>query len=258
MIEKSLGFQVFDIITVLSCIISIIAIIFSIASWRYSKKRSKIETSIKFTEMFKELLDDITFITNVLNAHDKIIKLINKVDFNKVSLFNKKELEKFYDESELKELHDFFSGITMNSGVVLSAYFFYNANVLENPPTIPKGELGKDLLKSLFSRKVCESLNSLEYFSIAFVQNIASDKVVYQSLHQSFFHIVKSLYYFICTSNDKEADKYYTNLIELFNMWSEKEKKYLNKEDKYRRKLEKVENKMKNNLRIKPKKSLKR
>lgn len=65
-----------------------------------------------------------------------------------------------------------------------------------------------------------KTLNSLEYFCMYFNSGIADEEVVYQSLHQSFLSMVKMLYFRIAYQNENGKDKYYTNIIELYNKWS--------------------------------------
>lgn len=70
-------------------------------------------------------------------------------------------------------------------------------------------------------------LNQLEYFSMYFNTGVADESVVYQSLHQSFMYTIKVLYFDISIRNNVGKDKYYTNIIQLYNSWSEK---YMEKE----------------------------
>jgi len=67
-------------------------------------------------------------------------------------------------------------------------------------------------------------LNKLEFFAMNFNYNIADESVVYQSLHQSYRGVIKLLYIQISSLNKDPKDKYYTNVIELFNTWN---KRYL-------------------------------
>ena len=46
--------------------------------------------------------------------------------------------------------------------------------------------------------------------------------MLYHSLHQTFISNVWLLYFYICKSNLTNEDKYYTNLIWLFNLWKDR------------------------------------
>lgn len=73
-----------------------------------------------------------------------------------------------------------------------------------------------------FNHTVAESLNLLEYFCMNFNSGIADEETVYQSLHQTFLGTVKLLYYNISERNVSGKDKYYTNIIKLYNKWSDR------------------------------------
>lgn len=74
------------------------------------------------------------------------------------------------------------------------------------------------------------TLNQLEAFSMYFNNGVADEEVVYQSLHQSFFATVKLLYIEIASKNQTGKDKYYTNIIQLYNRWNERYEKEVKKE----------------------------
>lgn len=63
------------------------------------------------------------------------------------------------------------------------------------------------------------SLNKLEYMCMYFYTNMADDDIVYRSLHQSFLSTITLLYVFIANLNETSSNKYYTNIIFLFNRW---------------------------------------
>ncbi len=73
--------------------------------------------------------------------------------------------------------------------------------------------------------KLDNLLNKLEQLAMYFNNNLADEEVIYQSLHQTYLSIVKSLYYEISKRNQtNNTDKYYTNIIALYHKWSEVKK----------------------------------
>lgn len=55
-----------------------------------------------------------------------------------------------------------------------------------------------------------------------FTAKIVDEKVVYQSLHQVYLRLVKLIYFKIFYANSHgNKDKYYCNVIELYNKWAE-------------------------------------
>lgn len=71
-----------------------------------------------------------------------------------------------------------------------------------------------------FSNLVDEVLNKLEYICMNISSHAAGSTFIYQSLHQIFFDTVKTLAFEICIRNDgKYSDKFYTNIIHVYNEW---------------------------------------
>jgi len=84
--------------------------------------------------------------------------------------------------------------------------------------------------KDDFIHLIGSVLNTLEYFCMYFNTGVADECVVYQSLHQSFLGDVKLLYFAIAIKNVNGKDKYYTNIIELYNNWSQRDSEQQEKE----------------------------
>lgn len=104
-----------------------------------------------------------------------------------------------------------------------------------------------DLQVGDFNRVLNELLNKLEYFCMYFNTGVADDEVVYQSLHQSFLSTVQLMYFFIADKNEYSRDKYYINIIILYNKWAQMQM------DK-KREEEEIEEKARRGAEVKPKK----
>lgn len=70
-----------------------------------------------------------------------------------------------------------------------------------------------------FSQLVFSVLNDLEYICMYIASQSAGSKYVYQSLHQIFLRTIKLLYPIICMQNNNYTDKYYVNIIYVYNEW---------------------------------------
>lgn len=66
---------------------------------------------------------------------------------------------------------------------------------------------------------------------------VADEKYIYNSLHQQFLKAISLLYISISLANTDNKDKYYTNIIEVFNIWKTKYIQSDNKEKKLKKKL---------------------
>lgn len=95
----------------------------------------------------------------------------------------------------------------------------------------------KDYLYNICNTQIIDLLNKLEAYCMYFSNGLADEEIVYQSLHQMFLITIKQLYFLISRNNkDNGADKYYVNIIEMYNKWA---KRY---HDKKKEEIERQEN----------------
>ena len=94
----------------------------------------------------------------------------------------------------------------------------------------------------LFSQLVSLTLNELEYISMYIASQAAGSKYVYQSLHQIFLRTIKLLAPIIALQNKDYSDKYYTNIIFVYNEWAELRQIGLKREKKNKEKANKILN----------------
>lgn len=77
-----------------------------------------------------------------------------------------------------------------------------------------------------FSNLVDEVLNTLEYVCMNISSHAAGSIFIYQSIHQIFFDTVNTLAFEISIRNNgKYSDKFYTNIIHVYNEWQKSYKK---------------------------------
>lgn len=85
-------------------------------------------------------------------------------------------------------------------------------------------------------------LNKLEYISMYISSQSAGSNYVYQSLHQIFLKTVKLLYPIIALQNENYSDKYFTNIICVYNHWCELNEKDTEIEKTKKKKVYKILN----------------
>lgn len=102
--------------------------------------------------------------------------------------------------------------------------------------------LSNSNMPACFHELISLTLNELEYVSMYISSQAAGSKYVYQSLHQIFLRTVKLLAPIIALQNKDYSDKYYTNIIFVYNEWTELRQIDSKKEKKNKEKANKILN----------------
>jgi len=226
-------------ILVTSAVLSFIAILLSIFSFKYNKNKGKIEAAIELAKFYETLITDISPISYVLQRHPQLYSLINSVDPLAMNRFDQNEFEDIFNPEDMDILKEHFQLFDFDPDIIEEVYLLFGR-------TLPDSVTDKGIesekrnlrIRRFFRSESIHLLNKLEYFSMAFVHNVAEDDVVYQSLHQSFIKTVKLLYALIALRNEPPYDKFYINTIDLFLSWRKRQEA---DKDKYIKLKEKVQ-----------------
>lgn len=178
----------------------------SIVYWDYRSRKSKekAEKSIRIAEDFaKNIIARISIISGFFEKYE-LDKIINKVNFYKFTDFDYDELKQLYNESEITNYE----------------------NILK--------ENDKEYT---YKKIIVDTLNELEYMCMYIATKVADEKYIYNSLHQPFIKCISLLYFNISLINTDNKDKYYTNIIQVFNIWKNKYIKAEKREKKIKKKL---------------------
>ena len=101
---------IMTILQILPIIISCIALTVSILSFKYKKNSGKIDKAIELANIYRSLIKDISEFSKIIDTHKHIHELIFKINIDKENLFTYEELNKFYSETDIKDLNSFFNG----------------------------------------------------------------------------------------------------------------------------------------------------
>ncbi len=208
-----------------------------IAVWQYylSSKSARDELEIKqvqraidLSEYYKDnILKYVPAITYIFNESG-ITPILSKLKFSQLKTFDKAELEDLLSSEDIKTLKNSqYDKLFYNA--VITANDMYNLRMKFVTTTIKQDHNGKEIetiavnnasiVISFFADLLNNILNNMEFFALHFSHNTADESVVYQSLHQSYFELVRLTYYYIAVQNDNPSYKYYTNVIDLFHKW---------------------------------------
>ena len=86
-------------------------------------------------------------------------------------------------------------------------------------------EKEQEKFNSKFPVLVESTLNHLEAICITITSQAAGSEFIYDSLHQTFLKTIKILAVLIAANNNNNVDKYFTNIIQVYNMWNKRKNK---------------------------------
>lgn len=101
----------------------------------------------------------------------------------------------------------------------------------------------RNRFESYFPLLVENTLNHLEAICINISSQAAGSQFIYNSLHQSFLNTVEVLSIKISNNNNNNIDKYFINIIQVYNMWNYQRQKDIDKFKKTENRIKKLENK---------------
>lgn len=239
-------------------VITLVSVAIAFFSFQHSKKRKKVAKAVELVKYYQEnILTESAYIEIALENSE--FQNISKKCFvyNEIENFNLEELERLlkkYDKKiSVDDVTTKFNNIDAEN-IIKASYtlenkcfgdMMYNAKIIfdENAEQVRKDAAKFNVHLELTTR-VSDLLNTLEWFSMNFTSGIADPETVYQSLHQTFLAIVQQLYFFLSFKNTEQHSKYYTNIISLYILWSEKERKVKAKEKAISEKANKKQSKL--------------
>ena len=96
---------------------------------------------------------------------------------------------------------------------------------------------------SYFPLLIENTLNHLEAVCINISSQAAGSQFIYNSLHQSFLYNIEVLSIKISSNNTNNVDKYYTHIIQVYNMWNKQKKRDIIKLEKTQKKIDRLNSK---------------
>lgn len=238
--------------------ISLVALLFTAiwAIYQFDKSTSRKQQE-KGAEISKIVASNLMYKCSILGNVIIKSKLNELFDFDSLIPFAFKN----FDKSELLSLFNNDDSIFLtlkaiyNSNEIQQIYFrILEVNISQNQyknleeKTYSDKEaqelfiLDNSNMPFHFTELLCSVLNELEYISMYISSQSAHSKYIYQSLHQFFIKTIKLLAPLICIQNKDYSDKYYTNIIYVYNEWCLLRDIDLKKEKKKKEKVSKILN----------------
>lgn len=234
-------FEFVEVLYYCSQIISAIFVISGvvIAIWQYylscldSKRNIDVicvQKAIDLSEYYKDNILLYTPSIRYIFENSGISDILSKIEVRRIEHFDQKELNNFLNEKDIQTLQEIQKSDKFISAII-NANSIYNLGLNEELITsfknkkddnISLSELDQKMLSVCLGRIITIVLNNLEYFSLHFTHRVADESVIYKSLHQTYISVVQMLYYHIAMKNPLSTTKYFTNIIELYEIWHDR------------------------------------
>jgi hypothetical protein len=216
--------------SIASFFITTVSVAIALIAYLYEKKKSE---KIKSCELEKYYIDyiipKIDYVSSIFNS-SKLSELLRETfKHHEIVDFDYSEMTRLLgsvhtedeiidklnsiDPKQLLRCKLFFAKDNIERNAIRNNYLVKKAKD-EAAPAIDSKSLINELMKL-----ITKLMNELEWFSMHFTYKIADEKLVYQSLHQTFTSNVQLLYFFISRANKSPSEKYYTNIIQLYTSW---------------------------------------
>ncbi len=160
-----------------------------------------------------------------------LLDILHTVKTENIKNFDELELNSILSEHQRKAINTIIGSDKFIQAVLQAEQIFDMDLKLDRNTTLTRDHTQKTVtvaidrnavVQKFMSNTVTEVLNNLEFFCMHFTHKTADESVVYQSLHQTFLNIVYVLYYNIAVANKVNESKYYTNIIELYDIWNKR------------------------------------
>lgn len=206
--------------------------IWSMYQYTKSKNLNQQEKAAKVANDFaNNIVERLGLISSTLTNIEKYNTLLEKINVDDLNNFNTYEIIK---SSNDKYIFDKFN-ILLHSSQMQKKY----EQLLLNRYNSDESKM----FDSNFIILIQNTLNKLEAICMNISSNAAGSQYIYPSLHQVFLRNIYILSPFISENNITGVDKYYINIIQVYNLWNTEYNKELYKFNKSQEKLKKLKEK---------------
>ncbi|MBR4291637.1 MAG: hypothetical protein IKT52_13515 [Oscillospiraceae bacterium] len=226
--------------------ITVISVVCAFLAYFYQKNRNKKTVACELALYYADvILKENRFLNNVfkgagVSAH---IRAVLK-DMNSLQHFDSNELKGFLEEAgtdpdEFKrKLNEIDGSVIVNCRRLHDESA--NAFIEFDEETGEQRIRNESILRTDLTNSIYDLLNHLEWFGMNCRYRLADEKLVYQSLHETYLSMIWMLYPYICFINSEGKDKRYTNAIWLFFKWRKRMRKISKKTQRKKKLLTKL------------------
>lgn len=218
-------------------IVTIVSVICAFRAYHHQKDRAKKDAACDLAKYYSEhIIHRYGFVNYVFTTSGLSNKIKNWFPYDTIRNLDRNELEATLDKNEVNFQSVETELMMIDPFTIYQSKIQYARTVEERHSLSDeyivhiKADDGSErtgiaherILQLEFNHEVTMLLNDLEWFAMSCRYGLADEKMLYQSLHQTFLSHIWLLYFYICRQNTCNEDKLYTNLIWLFNHWKDR------------------------------------
>lgn len=233
--------SVFDFGTMLVAAVSAIC---AFKAYRNQRERAKKASACELAKYYADnIITQGSYIESVYSRSKYTNLVKDKFPLDRIHSFTCQEMEAFLgnDDHVTQDLAQ--KAFYVDPSCILASKLQCTSSVIDRSNfmaayTMPSEDdtpfeiRNQSYLQTDFSNSIYMLLNDLEWFSMQCRYGVADEKLLYQSLHQTFLSDVQMLYFHISSRNINSEDKLFTNLIWLFQRWKSRLEKFKKKNQK--------------------------
>lgn len=221
---KKVLFWFFQNPTAMTALISIlIALLAYLYQRREKKKYRAYEIAVDYANDIIPRMRIVNSIIESLGLQSIFKKLEGFTSFDNlelISLLKKQDLCINDIEARLKSIES----LHFNVAQIGNCIDFQSKTNWKLISEVPEDKVF-DLNAKVFKRFTIDTLNKMEAMAMLMRYNLADEKMIYQSLHQTFLSSIFICYYFIAVDNFLGDNRYFDNMIWLYWQWNHRKQK---------------------------------
>jgi len=197
-------------------VVGLIGLYLAKKEFNYKIKKDSIQRAVELTQYY---------IKEILPAQSEFNTLFKGSQYEtEMKKFNQDEFCNFDLVEMRKIIMQNHAGESFEQVIANISKFLGNAL---NKKVEIKDKDGKTVQTMVSRFELDDYVNNLEYFAMNFVTGIADKETVYRALHQTYLATVRNVYFVISFQNDHPKDKFFNNIIELYQEWNSSDQKIM-------------------------------
>lgn len=211
---------------VIGALVAVWQYVLTARSERLKIDNDRVEKAVRLSEYYKNNVLNRIIVLRYVFEESGIKNILDKIKPLEMKEFDELELRDILSQTDIDEIQNIIKSKKFIQAIKKANEIYelqFDLSKVTNDLKEEDSSFNR-ITNKLMSRLVNDLLNNMEYFAMHFTHKVADESVVYQSLHQTYIDVVQLSYYNIAINNKPDGKQYYTNVIDLYKIWYEKQR----------------------------------